>query len=58
VTDTDLDTIAELTAYIAHHAADIPEHRRRQAVIGLERVERLIPLPDDEADDLEPQETT
>ena len=52
MTDTDLAEMVELLAFLTVHADRIPPHRRRQAVLALERAERLVPL----ADDLEHQQ--
>lgn len=48
-----LDQLVEVLAYLTEHVDTIPEHRRRQALLGLERVERLVPVPDTDVDALE-----
>ena len=54
MTDDDaLAELVELLAFLTVHADHIPVHRRRQAVLTLGRVERLIPLADPEAEELE-----
>lgn len=53
MTDPTLTELHELLAFLTEHAEQVPPHRRRQAVLHLERVERLVPLTDTEADALE-----
>ena len=53
IADTDLAELVELLAFLTVYADHIPAHRRRQAVLTLGRVERLIPLADPEAEELE-----
>lgn len=52
MTDSTLTELHELLAWLTEHAAEVPTHRRRQAVLHLERVERLVPLSDTEADEI------
>lgn len=54
-TDPDdvLDELTEILGFLTVHAEDIPPHRRRQAILTLERVERLVPLPDTVPDRME-----
>jgi hypothetical protein len=58
MTDTDpaLAELTELCSFLLDNAGRIPAHRRRQAVLALERVERLVPLRDNEADALEAEQ--
>jgi hypothetical protein len=53
--DPALTELMELCAFLLDNCARIPAHRRRQAVLALERAERLVPLRDDEADAVEDQ---
>lgn len=54
--DPALVELVEITAFLCDNVDRIPAHRRRQAVLGLERVERLVPLADAEADDLDAED--
>ena len=42
-TDDLLEELTELSAFLAEHVDAIPAQRRRQALLTLERVERMIP---------------
>lgn len=44
------DELTELLAWLTEHHHQIPRHRQRQAVLALEKVERLVPLSDTQAD--------
>lgn len=39
-----LEDLEQLTAYLSAHHHRIPAERRAQALAGLERVEQLIPI--------------
>ena len=45
MTDDLLEELTELSAFLAEHVDAIPIQRRRQALLTLERVERMIPDP-------------
>ena len=48
--------LVEILAFLIDNISQIPPHRRRQAVLAFERIERLVPLADADVDALDAED--